>query len=431
MDKQYPKTLLITSSNFNLYSGTGILLKNLFRNWPKERLALIYYDSYNPRFNDKNICLHYYGLGTEGKRFIWPLSILGKKHHKKQTKSIQFTATGNRQLYNFLINILGGEEIIKRYTISPKIIQWIEHFKPEIIYCHISSLNHINFVKKIHSIFDIPVAIHIMDDWFNVRYKKGLFSPILRYLFFKEFKQLLSITSLRMGIGQKMCDHYEKEFNYYFVPFSNPVETNNWSRYKGKKTYNESFQIVYAGTINSKNLNGLKIFGEIVEELNSQGKIIKFRIYTFQPRLEYYRSTYEKPSSVIMGEVPDNDDDMAYILGTADLLYLPVDFTKSSIERMRYSIFAKIPAYMASGTPILFFGPLEITSVEYANKEKWAYVVDKNDRDTLKKGLIELMSNSNLRDMLSNNAYRIARRDFEARNVRESFRKALLKASDL
>ena len=55
-----------------------------------------------------------------------------------------------------------------------------------------------------------------------------------------------------------------------------------------------------------------------------------------------------------MDEKPDNDQGMAELFGSADLLFLPVDFTPESINRMRYSIFAKIPAYMASGTPILF-----------------------------------------------------------------------------
>jgi len=426
----YPKVLIVASSNFNSYTGTGILLKNLFRNWPKENLALIHYDSYSEKFNDNSICSYCYGLGTDEKRFIWPLSILGKKHHKKQTEAKTFTVTGNRRLYNFLINILGGEEIIKKYIVSPTIIQWIEHFSPKIMYCHISSLNHVNFVKKLHSMFNISVAIHIMDDWFNVLYKKGLFSPILRYLFFKQFKQLLSITSLRMGIGQKMCDHYQQKFNYSFIPFSNPIEINKWSRYISKKTNNNPFQIVYAGTINSKNFSGLRIFTEIIEELNSQWKRIYFKIYTFQPRLEYYRSLYEKPPFVIMDEAPDNDDDMASILGEADLLFIPADFTKRSIERMRYSIFAKISAYMASGTPILFFGPPEIASVEYAMKENWAYVINKNDRSILRKGLIELMSNSNLLDMLTKNAKKIVKRDFEASNITESFRNTLLEATN-
>ena len=392
---------------------------------------MIYYDSYNPNLNDKNICLNYYGLGTKEKRFIWPLSYIGKKHHKKQTKSKQFSATGNRKSYNSLINFIGGDEIIKQYTVSPEIIRWIEHFQPEIIYCHISSLNTINFVNKVHSIFDIPIVIHIMDDWFNVCYKKGLFAPVLRYRFIQEFKQLLSVSSVRMGIGQKMCDQYHEKFDFSFLPFSNPVEVDSWSSFNSENNGENPFKIVYVGTINSKNMIGLNTFCEIVGELNSQGQNIQFEIYTFQPRLDHFRQRYNNPPSVTMHESPKDDDQVARVLGAADLLFLPIDFTKRSVNRMRYSIFAKIPVYMASGTPILLLGPSAIASVEYAQQDKWAYVVDKNDRDELKKGLIEIMSNSDLRDKFSSNALKVVRRDFDAVKVRASFRKELLHAANL
>jgi len=132
-----------------------------------------------------------------------------------------------------------------------------------------------------------------------------------------------------------------------------------------------------------------------------------------------------------MDEVPDNDQGMAELLGSADLLFLPVDFTPKSINRMRYSIFAKIPVYMASGTPILCFGPPGIASIEYAIKEKWCYLVNKNDKDTLKKALIVLIEDSNLRNTISKTAYRVVRKDFEASKIRELFRVELLKAASL
>ena len=391
---------------------------------------MVYYDSYDPDSNDKSICTNYYGLGSKEKKFIWPISKFARNQQQQRAKSGNHaSAIPKIGLYNSVVNFLGGDEIIRSFAVSPELVNWIEDFQPELIYCHISSLNQIIFVKKIQSIFKIPVAIHIMDDWFNVRYKKGLFAPYLRYRFFQEFKRLLSVSSVRMGIGQKMCDLYQKNFDYSFLPFSNPIEIDNWSSFRSSSKDSKSFKIVYAGTINSKNVMGLKILGEVVEELNSQGKKIRFEIFTFQPRLDYYRPKYENPPSVTMCESPGADDEMARIQGTADLLFLPVDFTEKSIARMRYSIFAKIPAYMASGTPILFFGPSSIASVEYAIKERWAYVVDKNDRDELKRGLIEIMSNSELRDKLTDNAQRIARRDFDAVKVRESFRKALFQAA--
>ena len=408
-------------------------MKNLFFGWPKNRLAMVYYDNYDYDSNDKSICTNYYGLGNKEKKFIWPVSKLVKNQQKKQGPKSDNHLSGNRKLllYNAVVSLLGGDEIIRKYAVSPELTKWIEDFKPELIYCHISSLNQIIFVKKVQSYCNIPIAIHIMDDWFNVRYKKGLFAPVLRNLFFRKFKELLKLSTSRMGIGRKMSDSYERLFGYSFVPFSNTVVTQNWFRRERRYKNDGTFLIIYAVTINTKNLCGLELMSKIVEKLNSQWHKIQFKIFTFQPRVEQYRSTYEAPPSVTMDEVPDNDQGMAELFGSADLLFLPVDFTPESINRMRYSIFAKIPAYMASGTPILFFSPSEIASAEYALKDNWAYMVNDNDENLLKQGLEELMADSDLREKIGANANRIARRDFESSKIRESFRKALSKAAGL
>ncbi|MCK4790907.1 MAG: hypothetical protein KAV87_44635, partial [Desulfobacteraceae bacterium] len=124
-----------------------------------------------------------------------------------------------------------------------------------------------------------------------------------------------------------------------------------------------------------------------------------------------------------------HDNFMALLLRKAGLLFLPVDFTKASIERMRYSVFAKIPAYMMSGTPILVYGPPEVASVEYAIKEKWAYVVPKKDEKALKEAIIELASNPALRKSLGRRAQEIGIRDFDANKIRQRFHTALAKAA--
>jgi len=153
------------------------------------------------------------------------------------------------------------------------------------------------------------------------------------------------------------------------------------------------------------------------------------KIHTFHPRVELYQPALERKPAVTIAEVPKDDEDMISLLKGADLLFLPVDFTNVSIERMRYSIFAKIPAYMMSGTPILVCGPPEVASVEYAIKEKWAYVVAKKDEKSLKDAIIELASNPGLRERLGRRAQEIGIRDFDANMVRKRFRADLAKAA--
>ena len=39
MTQDYPRILVVTGNNFNLVTGGGITLTNLFRGWPADRLA--------------------------------------------------------------------------------------------------------------------------------------------------------------------------------------------------------------------------------------------------------------------------------------------------------------------------------------------------------------------------------------------------------
>jgi len=268
-----------------------------------------------------------------------------------------------------------------------------------------------------------------MDDWLNVKYRHGIFAAKLRSDYVKEFQSVLAESSLRMCIGQKMCDFYGNMFGVPFVPVANVVDPTLWLGRCKDRIQNDMLSIVYAGTINSKNICNLELISKVVEELHTEKKACQLRILTFQPKAEVYRPTLERSPSVTVSEVPPNDQDMACLLRNADLLYLPVDFSRVSIERIRFSIFAKLPAYMMSGTPILAYGPPEVASIEYALKEKWAYVVGKEDKDVLKKAIMELIENPDLRASLGKRAQKIGARDFDANKLRPQFHMALAEAA--
>ena len=442
MEIEYPRILLVSSSTFNPYTGTGILLTNLFKGWPIKKIAMIHSDSF---YQDDTVCKKSYKLSFGEYGFTWPLLTniknmfdgrigisegTSSNNHSERDGNSTGTKAIIRKVYEKVNGVLGGQEVYLRYVVSNNLLQWINQFKPEIIYCHISSLMNLRFARELKNILKIPLCIHIMDDWLNVRYDKGLFASKLKSDFYQEFESLLAESSLRMGIGRKMCDAYEERFGCSFEPYSNVVDPAIWLKNNDKKQAKDGkFSIVYAGTINTKNVSNLETISKIVEQLHNEKMNCQLKIYTFHPRVELYRPALEWKPAVTIAEVPKDDEDMISLLKGADLLFLPVDFTKVSIERMRYSMFAKIPAYMMSGTPILVYGPPEVASVEYAIKEKWAYVVAKKDEKTLKDAIIELATNPALRERLGQKAQKIGIRDFDANNVRKRFSTALAEAA--
>ena len=86
----------------------------------------------------------------------------------------------------------------------------------------------------------------------------------------------------------------------------------------------------------------------------------------------------------------------------------------------------RVPAYMASGTPILVYGPSNVAQVQYAEKLSWGLVVINRDIKLLKEAIICLIKNSKLRVKLSACACATARVGHDMQLVQENFRTSLV-----
>ena len=78
---------------------------------------------------------------------------------------------------------------------------------------------------------------------------------------------------------------------------------------------------------------------------------------------------------------------------------------------------SKLADCMASGTPILVYGPAGLPVVEYARREGWGMVVDRRDPVALGLAVRELMDSTVLREKLGTTAQRLAAERHDATAV--------------
>jgi glycosyltransferase involved in cell wall biosynthesis len=109
----------------------------------------------------------------------------------------------------------------------------------------------------------------------------------------------------------------------------------------------------------------------------------------------------------------------------SDVLIICYDFDSESFRQARFSMPSKLPECMASGTPILVYGPAGLPVVEYARREGWGKVVDSPDPVALQCALRELMDSIILREQLGEKAKRLAVEMHDAKMVSERFRSIL------
>ncbi|MCU0473445.1 MAG: hypothetical protein MUC93_08785 [Bacteroidales bacterium] len=433
-DLRYPKVLII-GEPFNNIQGGGITMKNLFQNWPIEKIALA--SDVNLQYNlDTSICKYYFQLGYNGKLHPFPLSLILTKLYCgpiSYMESLMYIPTGNIQkpgryktIYNLLrsvMNFTGVYNFLYKIKITNEFKKWVINFNPDVIYSQLSTLALIRLVQDIHDLSNKPVALHIMDDWPVTINKPGLLSKYWEKVIDREFRQLIDNSVILMSICDAMSEEYKLRYKREFIPFHNPIEVNKWLPFTKKDwSVRNKFTILYAGRIGLGMKQSIKDIARVVTTLSLVYYDIIFEIQT--------RDISELKGLVKFSDNVRRVDPIAYEelpkkFSSVDLLLLPIDFDIDSINFLRFSFPTKITEYMISGTPILLYAPAETATTEYAIKDKWAFTVTERNDKLLYDAIERIYSDPDLRRDLGERARDIAVSREDADLVRDNFRKML------
>jgi glycosyltransferase involved in cell wall biosynthesis len=142
-----------------------------------------------------------------------------------------------------------------------------------------------------------------------------------------------------------------------------------------------------------------------------------------------HRSRLEISPAVSVIDATDDDDAFFALIRGADLLLLPVNFDAASVRFIRHSMPTKIPAYLASGTPVLVYGPSGVDQVACAAREGWGEVVSARDLDALESAILRLLDDDDRRQRRVARALETARWNHDAATVRRRFQDALTRAA--
>jgi glycosyltransferase involved in cell wall biosynthesis len=434
--KIYPKVLIIGQS-LNRKSGGGITVSNLFAGWPKSNLAVVSSDNLRSGF-DTSICEKFYQLGYNSKLHPFPLNIFLPKikcgiiitENKENLTTYQgksITPGKYKRLYNLLSSFLkfvGIYNVLYKLKITPDFKDWLASYKPDIIYSQLSTLELIRFVSDVHKLSDKPVILHIMDDWPRSINENGLLFFYWKKVIDNEFRKLLDKSSVLLSICESMSEEYRIRYNKKFLPFHNPIVVNNWLPYSKKNwDIDGVFRILYTGRVGKANGKAILFMARVVDEMNREGNKMILDIFT--PDTDAKKASHIKNLNGVQILNTINYEKMPSLLSSYDLLFLPLDFDRSALRFVQFSMPTKTPEYMISGTPVLVYADKKTALAQYAVEGKWAYTVTENNRTVLKKALLELISNHLLRQSLAERAMTMAMQNDDAENIREDFRNIL------
>ena len=396
-EMRYPKILIISEFSFNSNSGTGLLYKNLFDGYPKERIGLIHED----------ITFHDSSLG---------LSICLKSKNKLFNILIKLLPNKIKHFLKKIIFFLRKKLTKTKYsetTFCNK--EYIKKFNPDIIYTILGNRELMQYIKDVHKYFRFPLIMHIMDNWIDQINKEEIEKRNLLTYFVNSAK-------IRIAINDKMAEVYQIKFKKKFNVIHNCLDRK---KVKQLNNLNKNKVIRYIGSVfENAQLDSLIRISESVTILNNQKKKILFEIYLPDHQLKLYKSRFPNHHNIILKLNKFDDDEYFNLISKTNLLILASNFDDKSINYYKYSWPAKMPSYLMSNVPIFILGPTDIFFISEAKKKKWGFVCKENEIVNIQKSLLKILYNDKIKDILVKNAINESEK-FEQDLMKKKFHKIL------
>jgi glycosyltransferase involved in cell wall biosynthesis len=423
----FPRVLFITPVAFNPFSGGGATFASLFQGWPKDRLATIHNDrAPSPR----DVCEKYFVLSPSELDFIPPFSALrrrgGKAAQPHDDKIPSPPASSRPRWHDGARQLVLGDSIPERALLTKPLERWIADFNPQLIYTILGSNGMMSLIEQVRERFNLPLVVHIMDDWASAAHRTGLFAPIERPRMKSWLRHFFSVATECLGISPAMCEAYAKRYGRTFTPFQYALDRERWGAItKHDLRTATPPELLYVGSIfRNAQLDSLIDCARAVAEINNEHFPMRLRIVTSAANCKQYGPLLTLHPNIAV-EISASDDDAFFQeISAADALLLPVNFDGTSVDFIRYSMPTKVPAYLNSGTPVLAYGSPETAQIRYAADAGWGRVVPERSLALLKDALKQIVSDKALRGTLSA-AARQAAANHDARVVRAAFQELL------
>lgn len=379
--------ILILSRAFR--AGDAITTINLFAKWPKEHLFCA-----SPVESEYATNLGgFYLLGDKEITYRFPFNKISRPTPSRigVNKNITAVKVSTKSLISKIYENFGRPllqrmdlyETRLRFNISPEFEEWIKRIKPSAIYTSVGDSAMALFVLEIHERFpNIKIIIHGFDDWFSPSYKI-LNESRHRIKAETLFKRVLDIASGFFTSSEKMAKEYSIKYNRNFICFPNPVKIVNTTNDTSQCKYPN---VVFTGKVGWHNSMALRDMVMAIEQMNKNGKVLYFDIYTDTKSEEIANSLGKLPQSVrIHKPVPNNE--IPPILAAASVVYLPISIDSQTAKFTRYSMSTKMGEYLVSGSPMIYYGPEGIAMTEFLLDKNCSELVTSRGTDVLVQAL--------------------------------------------
>lgn len=443
----WPRVLFITPCAFNGLTGGGITFSNLFRGWPKDHLACVTSDTVPM---SREVCEQYYLLGKHERQrrspwnFIAPIRQVGGPllvdcHNEIESLNSHQPSLDEQRDKRSAVewykklprSILGSAGIPEQGVLSSALKKWITNFKPDVIYTILGDTTMIDLVEQAAEAFDLPLVLHLMDEGVTEPQRTGWYGKRFNQHYGTGLKRLLARAADRLAICDAMADAYAHRYHLPFATFHNAVDVEAVMQrhLPANALRNTPPRLLYAGSLYPiAQDQSLLDCCAAVATLNAQGTPVELHVHAGRSLFGHYAQAINAFAGCSFYEALEDDAAFFEAITAADALVLPSNFDEASVRYIGLSMPTKVPAYLASGTPILVYGPPQTAQVRYFLDAKLGLIVHQKSPAELETAIKRLISDMPLREELSERAFALAQSQHHAPVVCQRFRDTLWRA---
>lgn len=424
--EEYPRVLIVYLSCINKADQHNMSLRNWFAEWPRDRLAQIY--SGNEQ-GEERFCGHTFKLGPQERRWgriffrlrNTELLRAGQPVIPESGTGAPVQRFGIRDVVRYRVGKLlvnsGLWEVLFKPVLSPRLLDWVRQFRPEIIYCQGYTLSFSWLPVQLRRKLGVPICFQTGDDWPTYLYRDSCLAFAMRPFVERAARQLAAYSSLNFATGDSMAAEYRARYGTLFEPL---MICDNIDRFRAAMPWRAvepgRISIVYTGGLGHGRWKSL---------LDLCAAAVVVRDYGFDVTVTAFASSVPKEAANILHDTPNlqiapppSHEQVPAVLKGADILFLPESFDPAKATAIRLSISTKAHLYMMSERPVLLYASPITGVADYAKREGWAYVVDRKDVNLLAYGLRELLSDSSLSQRFVQRGIEVALKNHSERAVR-------------
>lgn len=417
------KVLIISHLPVATQNNMGRTFLSLFSDFERDELCQLYI---YPAIPDVDRCASYYRVTD--KEILGSLLGRGKAGGEIERSRINagqglYENEADESIYRNRKNKSAIRRLLRdaMWAISgwynQKLLQWLDREQPTCIFVAPGAACFAyTFALRIAKARKIPIVTYICDEYYFVR-EPGFGLEALRLRLLKSrMEKLLAQSSHLVVISDELNEAYTAKFGLQTTTL---MTGTNYAIAGCPKLADEPKEICYFGNIRCNRFRSLAEVGRELDAINRElGTSCRLKIYSSEKEQEIL-STFRGIQSVeLCGFVTGAEFDQVF--QEAPLLLHVEAFDEASMEAVQHSVSTKIADSLASGTPLLAYGPAGVSSMQHLLRHDCA--ITATSGDGLRAMLLTALTDAARRKETAERGLKVARMYHDSKAVSQKLR---------